>query len=120
MAQDHVLVLRQEELQRHQNDTLAKVLSFLGLQAPTFPPPLLSPGAVDTRLAELYPVFARTTGWRAAGDYPSLSQGARNALSAFFAPYNAALYEYLGVDLGWDGGRPPEVPAGIPESGFRV
>jgi hypothetical protein len=69
----------------------------------------------------MYPNFLEKNGWIApakkgnqqatangkkaegvAGAPGSIPDAARAALRAFYRPFNAALYEYLGVDLGWD------------------
>ncbi len=54
------------------------------------------------RLSQMYPNFEGTSGWRADGGYEAMPTAFRSELRAFFRPYNAALYEYLGEDLGWD------------------
>ena len=53
------------------------------------------------RFEALYPAFAETTGWRAKGEYEDMPPEEERLLAAFYAPYNEALYRYLGVDLGW-------------------
>jgi hypothetical protein len=35
-----------------------------------------------------------------------MPEAVRAKLAAFYAPFNAALYEYLGMDFGWQ--APPE------------
>jgi hypothetical protein len=44
-----------------------------------------------------YPTFGAKTGWRMDGEYAPMAAGVRERLEAFFAPYNRALFEYLGV-----------------------
>jgi hypothetical protein len=37
-----------------------------------------------------------------SGGYPEMNLDTRQKLTEYFRPYNEKLYEYLGVDFGWD------------------
>jgi hypothetical protein len=37
-----------------------------------------------------------------AGKYPEMAKEIRDTLNAYFAPHNQLLYDYLGVDFGWN------------------
>ena len=97
-----MLVLNQDDLRVRQVETLSRILSFLDL--PPLAPdavPQMSQTNVEKRMEELFPSFGMT-GWLADGKYAPMSDSSERALRKFFRPYNAALYEYLGVDFGWD------------------
>ena len=53
-----------------------------------------------TIIDSIYPKFERS-GWRLDGDYPPMDPAIDAQLRAFFAPYNSALYEYLGTTYKW-------------------
>jgi hypothetical protein len=38
-----------------------------------------------------------------AGSYEKMDASSKSALEKFYEPYNRELYEYLGVNFGWEG-----------------
>ena len=77
---DQLLVLNSEEYFANPGATVQRVLAFLGVDAS-------SPNGV-----------ARPAPARHAG----VPAEAAERLRAYFAPYNQQLYNYLGIDFGWD------------------
>lgn len=54
------------------------------------------------RLSKEYPKFEKSSGWRLHSHYPApLSDAMRRELTAFYEPYNEALFTYLGHRLVW-------------------
>ena len=80
------------------HNSLGRRLSGRSLLAPN---QTISEAVVKARFDALYPSFEKVTGWRMKGDYGPMDAALERQLVAFFAPYNAALYRYLGADLGW-------------------
>ena len=103
-SQSNVLVLLDSDLRFYPQAVIDAVTSFVGL------PPLdllatnASEGAAE-RFAAMYPAFGASTGWQLKGDYEALPPDEDRLIRAFYAPYNEALFRYLGVDLGWNGPR---------------
>lgn len=58
------------------------------------------PALISELIDTAYPKFERS-GWRLDGDYPPMDPAIEARLRAFYAPYNAALFEYLGYTLPW-------------------
>jgi hypothetical protein len=81
-ARERLLVLATDDLEQRPDETLARVLGFLGL-APCA-------GLVLPR--------------RHALPRAALDAGVRRRLERAFAPHNARLFELLGRDLGWPAG----------------
>jgi len=81
-----VLILRSEDFYADVVATVAQVLRFLGL-----------PAARDKAHAggDEYRTYNQ-------GEYGAMDAALRARLVAYFAPHNRRLYDYLGVDLGWD------------------
>ncbi|MFZ6026636.1 MAG: sulfotransferase family protein [Chloroflexota bacterium] len=77
---ENVMILRSSQLYQETPTTYASVINFLGLR-PWQPP--------------AYRVFKE-------GKYPPMKAETRQALSRYFKPYNQALYDYLGQELGWE------------------
>jgi hypothetical protein len=73
------LIVKSEDYFSAPDDTLRRVLEFLGL-----------PARQPRR-------FARKN----VGSYAPIDAGLRQELSAFYAPHNRRLYDFLGVDYGW-------------------
>ncbi len=95
-------MLWDEELLSSPQAALNAVCDFAGLQrinVTAFPQG--SEAAVAALLDAAYPGFERT-GWRLNAQYEPLGQELKQQLSDFFAPFNRALFEYLG--------RVPPVP----------
>lgn len=82
-GRDQMLVLKSEDLFDQMQDTLERVLDFLGL--PRWMPKL----------------FSKALKASDNGYYPPMNTSTRQELHAYFKPYNQRLYEYLGVDFGW-------------------
>jgi hypothetical protein len=78
-APQQFLILKSEDYFAAPDATLRRVLGFLGL-------PSRQPRA-----------FARKN----VGSYSPIDTEVRKRLSAFYAPHNARLYDFLGVDYGW-------------------
>ncbi len=77
---EQFLVLKSEDFFADPSTAFGKVLEFLGVQ-PWRPP--------------RFQVFND-------GVYSPMNARTRGQLAEYFRPYNQRLYEYLGVDLGWD------------------
>jgi len=80
MGRENVVVLNSEHYYRDMAREYARVLEFLNLP--------------EWRPAE----FEK----RNVGGYSKISQGTRAKLEDYFGPHNKRLYDYLGVDFGWD------------------
>lgn len=78
--QEQFLILKSEDFFADPATTVNRVLKYLGL--PSW---------------EL-----RTHKKHNTGSYPKMSAETRKDLAEYFAPHNERLYEYLGMDLGWD------------------
>jgi hypothetical protein len=76
---EQILTLSAEELYRHPAVMLRAVLTFLGL------PPSVQPVG---RQHKAFP-------------YAKIDSDLRRQLQAYFAPYNARLYDYINQDYGW-------------------
>ncbi len=77
---EQFLILSNEELSQHPNETLNKVMEFLGL--PSF-------NLKTFRKLNAFP-------------YPDLEPGLREQLVKFFQPHNEALFELIGQRFDWD------------------
>ena len=75
-----VLVLKSEDFFKDSQATIEKVLQFLGL--PGWQPK-------DFKKANV-------------GSYQKMNSATRNRLLNYFEPHNHKLYEYLGINFGWD------------------
>jgi hypothetical protein len=82
---EQFLILKSEEFYADPAATFNQVLAFLGLPETTVP--------IEKQHYKQY----NNNTYSSKMD-PTL----RNHLQEYFAPYNARLYEFLGVDLGWD------------------
>ncbi len=76
----HVLILKSEDFFRDSQAAIEKVLQFLGL------PGWQSKGFIKAKV----------------GSYPKMNSVTRNRLLNYFEPHNHNLYEYLGINFGWD------------------
>jgi hypothetical protein len=81
---EQFLILKSEEFYADPAITLKQVLGFLNIPA----------AEVELRKSEYKPYYAN--------HYARMDTTLRNRLIAFFEPYNALLYDFLGVNLGWD------------------
>src|SRR5436305_4353381 len=81
---EQFLILKSEDFYRDPPATLKRVLAFLGIPE----------ARQHLPLNEYRPYNGKT----AAPIAPEL----REHLRAYFAPHNGRLYDYLGIDLGWD------------------
>jgi hypothetical protein len=77
---EQFLILPSEALYQNPSAVLRQVLSFLGLAADT----------------------SATPGHTYSFPYPKMNETTRQRLADYYRPYNQRLYEYLGVDFGWD------------------
>lgn len=77
---DQLLILSSEAFYRDTAHFMARVLEFLELPSSALPP-----------LSD-----------HQAPGYPRLDPQIRASLAAYFKPHNRQLYDYLGVDFGWD------------------
>jgi hypothetical protein len=80
IPREQVLVLSSEHFQTDRLATMRQVGAFLGL-ADWKPVPSVTP--------KIFP-------------YPQLDGRTRQRLADYFAPYNQALFDYLGADYGWN------------------
>jgi hypothetical protein len=80
VPREQVLVLLSEELFARPEETVARIVAFLGLP----------PHPIDVR------------GRLSAGRYEPMPPAVRAELIEFFRPHNARLADLLGRDLGWD------------------
>ena len=87
---EQLLVLRSEDLFSNPAATLKLTLEFLGL-----------PGAETERQYRNYRRPSKK-GYRNKVVPPKIEPGLRRRLAEYFAPHNARLYDYLGVDFGWE------------------
>jgi len=81
---EQFLILKSEEFYADPAITLKQVLGFLNV--PT--------SEVELRKSEYKPYYAN--------HYATMDMALHKRLIAFFEPYNALLYDFLGVNLGWD------------------
>jgi hypothetical protein len=88
-----VLILPSEDLYTNPGRVYRRVLDFLGLPA------------LDL------PSYGRHNSLPAS----ELDRFIRGRLADYFAPYNQALFEFLGMDFGWDGAAPPAGPMSTPD-----
>lgn len=77
---EQILLIKSEDLFTDPQETYNEVLRFLCL--PHF-------RLKDTRIHN-------------KGDYSRMDPGTRKLLANYFAPHNRSLYEYMGVDYGWE------------------
>jgi hypothetical protein len=78
-----MLILSSDDLRRDPAAAFGRVLEFLGL----------APFEPEFTIHHHY-------------DYEPMDPALKARLQSFFAPHNRRLYELLGRDFGWDGGRP--------------
>lgn len=117
LGRDRVLVVSDSELRSDPQGTLDTLCDFIGL--PRLDVSDVTSDDVSAALDAAYPAFGRT-GWRLDGGYAKMDDKTRAHLTAFYAPHNRALYEYLGRDFGWQ--RPPPSSGAdedAPEDGRR-
>ena len=76
----HVLILKSEDFFKDSQSTIDKVFQFLGL-----------PGWQMEH-------FKKAN----VGSYQKMNSATRNRLLNYFEPHNHKLYEYLGINFGWD------------------
>ncbi len=98
LGPNRLLVLTDTQLRKEPQLTFDALCDFAGL--PRLNLTGVGEKEVGRALDTLYPQFSKT-GWRMEGGYEPMSKEARALLQDFYAPYNRALYEFLGVDLGW-------------------
>ncbi|MBO1513128.1 sulfotransferase family protein [Metabacillus bambusae] len=79
-SMEQFLIIRSEDFYSNPTLIFHRVLDFLGVQ-----------------MLELKQYTKHNF-----GDYPKLNSQFRNELLTYFEPYNRELYDYLGVDFGWD------------------
>jgi Sulfotransferase domain len=79
-SRGQILIIKSEDLFERPTEVFNQTLAFLGLP----PEP-----------TQEFKSFN-------AGSYAPMSPATRQRLVEFFAPYNQELYEYLGMDFGWD------------------
>lgn len=77
---NQILILRSEDFYNNTSTVWDQVLNFLNLPSSELP---------DFRKYNY-------------GNYPRLDAAMREHLIKYFKPFNEQLYEYLGMDLGWD------------------
>jgi hypothetical protein len=82
---EHILILRSEDFFKDAQASFEQVLRFLDL-----------PGwqLKDFKKAHV-------------GSYPKMDAAIRSRLLNYFEPYNHKLYEYLGINFGWDEKKSP-------------
>jgi hypothetical protein len=80
-SKEQILVLTTEQLQKDTPGTIGRVGAFLGLRNWT---------PVQSITPKIFP-------------YPRLEADVRQRLTDYFAPYNQALFDYVGADYGWNG-----------------
>jgi hypothetical protein len=81
--QEQMLVVQSEQFYKKTEATLERIIEFLSL--PT----------IDGWKPQ-------DTGIKNAVSYPPMNCATRKRLTEFYAPHNARLYRYLGVDFNWD------------------
>jgi hypothetical protein len=94
-----VLVLTDDELRSAPGPTLTRLWDFAGL--PHVDLAGLTPAALSRRFETMFPNFGSTSGWRLDGGYGAMPEPERAELVRLYHPYNLALYDYVGRDLGW-------------------
>jgi hypothetical protein len=77
---EQLLILKSEDLYKDTSSAIQQITDFLGL--PSWKPAEYKKPA--------------------SSPYPKMNVDARNYLIDFFKPHNQRLYDYLGVDFGWD------------------
>ena len=111
--QDRVLIIADSDLRDAPQDVMDRLCDFAALPRANVSA-LFAPGggaaargaspADDalnaTFIDTAYPKFERS-GWRLDGNYGPMDPALEGRLRAFFAPYNAALFEYLGRTFDW-------------------
>ncbi len=87
---EQLLVLKSEDLYSNPAETMQKTLKFLGV--------------AQIELNKEYKNYRRPSkkGYRKQVVPPKMDAKMREYLVEYFRPHNARLYEFLGVDLGWD------------------
>ena len=87
---EQVLILRSEDLYKDPAVVLKKTLAFLGVP--------------NRELSKGYKNYRRPSkrGYRKKEAPPKMDPNMRDYLIEYFRPHNARLYDYLGVDFGWD------------------
>ena len=81
---EHFLILKSEEFYADPTVSLKQVLDFLSVPV----------SELHLRKIEYKPYNNN--------QYTTMDMALRKRLMAFFEPYNARLYDFLGVDFGWD------------------
>ena len=81
---EQFLILKSEEFYADPVSTLKQVLNFLAIPV----------SESQLRKNDYKPYYANS--------YEQIDSASRKRLLAFFEPHNARLYDFLGVDFGWD------------------
>lgn len=100
VGRKNVLVLADVDLRKQPQETMNLICDFLSLPRIEITKEIEEKG-VERAFEAAYPQFGLRTGWQLQGDYEPMSEPVKSLLTAFFTPYNRALYEYLGRDFGW-------------------
>ncbi|HHT9137186.1 MAG TPA: sulfotransferase family protein [Candidatus Wunengus sp. YC60] len=77
---EHILIIKSEDFFKDSQATIEKVLQFLGL-----------PGWQPTDFKKVN-----------VGSYQKMDPAVRSRLLDYFEPHNHRLYEYLGINFGWE------------------
>jgi len=87
---EQMLILKSEDLYNNPGAVVKQALEFLGV--------------TDVKLDKEYKNYRRPSkkGYRNKSIPPNLDPAMRNSLVEYFKPHNARLYEFLGVNFGWD------------------
>jgi hypothetical protein len=100
VGRKNVLVLADVDLRKKPQETMNIICDFLSLPRIEITNDIEEKG-VESAFEAAYPQFGLRTGWQLQGDYEPMSEPIKSLLTAFFTPYNRALYEYLGRDFEW-------------------
>jgi len=103
VPRDRVLVVGAHELEQHPDDTLRRMLAFIGVadgssEAGGVEAVGIDGTTITAAVKRSFPTFEAATGWQLRSVYDPLPPGLHDELRAFFAPYNRLLSQLLGSD----------------------
>jgi len=103
LPRKQVLVLPAERLHSAPQETLARVLNFIGASESGLAAIDLTDAGIRSSVKSHFTHFERSTGWQLTGDYESMDLQLQARLREHFAPLNQRLFDYLGETFHeWD------------------
>jgi len=96
---EQILILFDEELRYHPQETLSKVFKHVGL--PDMNISHITSKMLKDKTRQAWGKSAESNGWLIQSNYKPMDPKLKVVLARFFAAHNQRLYDYLDRDFGW-------------------